>query len=142
MMRVVIDTNILISGLLWDGLPGKVYQAAIAENFTLITTSILIAELQHVITRTKFAKNLAALNTTAEAFIQEYQQVAQVVEPVEIPVDAIRDPKDRAVLGCAVGGKADIIVSGDQDLLVLGTYQNIKIVTAETLLTFSPYAGE
>jgi len=54
-----------------------------------------------------------------------------LVESTEVPVDVVRDPKDRAVLECAVGGNADFIVSGDRDLLVLAAYQNIVILTAE-----------
>jgi predicted nucleic acid-binding protein len=54
--------------------------------------------------------------------------------PADVPEDAVRDPKDRMILACAVGGKADIIVSGDKDLVVLKAYQGISIVTPSDFL--------
>jgi predicted nucleic acid-binding protein len=62
--------------------------------------------------------------------VAEYTRFVAIVVPAEIPPDVVRDSKDRAVLACAVGGKADYIVSGDEDLLVLSIYENIPILNA------------
>jgi uncharacterized protein len=70
----------------------------------------------------------------ANTILSEYRTITELVTPAEIPPDAIRDPKDIPVLACAVGGKADYIVSGDNDLLVLTAYQNIPILSAAQFL--------
>lgn len=129
-MRVVVDTNTVISALFWDGVPWQVYNAALSEQYTLLTTEALINELRSVLLRPKFAPALTAIQTTVDEIIVEYREIAEPVIPVEIGADDIRDAKDRVVLACAVGGKADYIISGDKDLLVLVTYQDIPIVKA------------
>jgi putative PIN family toxin of toxin-antitoxin system len=134
MIRAVIDTNILISAFFWGGLPRQIVAAGVKEEYTPIVTQALIDELKRVLNYDKFQKELAKRNLSIDTLVAEYQDVAETVDDVEIPEDVIRDPKDRIVLGCAVGGKADYIVSGDKDLLVLGMYQNIPIVSAEAFL--------
>jgi predicted nucleic acid-binding protein len=63
-----------------------------------------------------------------------YRRMVEQVEPGEVPEDVVRDRKDRAVLACAVGGKAEYIVTGDEDLLILKTYQDVGIVTPAQFL--------
>ena len=129
-MRVVVDTNTVISALFWGGVPWQVYSAALSEQYTLLTTEALINELRSVLLRPKFVPALIAIQKTVDDIIVEYREIAEPVIPVEIGANAIRDAKDRVVLACAVGGKADYIVSGDKDLLVLETYQGVPIVKA------------
>ena len=75
----------------------------------------------------------------AQQAISDIYDLSELVEPAEIPDDAVRDPKDRIILACAVGGQADYIISGDKDLTTLGTYAGIPIVTpAQFLNMFDP----
>ena len=134
MLRAVIDTNIIISALFWAGLPGRVFSAARNERFTALLTNALIAEMEHVLTRDKFAEQLSKRGLTIASIIEQYQSAALIVEPVEVPGDVVRDRKDCMVLACAVGGQADYIISGDKDLLALNRYENIPILTAEQFL--------
>jgi len=134
MIRATIDTNIIVSGLFWAGLPGQVFAAAQNEEFISLLTEALVAELATVLAREKFAVQLLKRQKTVESVIQEYRSAGEIVEPAQIPADAVRDPKDRMVLACAVGGKADYIVSGDKDLLVLGAYEKIPILSADQFL--------
>ncbi len=134
MIRAVLDTNIIVSGLLWGGPPGRVFQAARDELFVAILTETLLSEILRVLSRDKFRTQLAARQMQVESIGQQYRAAAQMVETAEIPPEVIRDPKDVVVLACAVGGKADFIVSGDKDLLTLGTYESIPILTAEQFL--------
>lgn len=133
-MRVVLDTNTIISALFWGGVPWRVYSAALAERYTLLTTDSLLSELTNVLHRPKFAPSLAIFKRSADEIVAEYLKVAENVASLEVPPDVLRDPKDRSVLGCAVGGKADCIVSGDKDLLILNIYQNIPILSAAQFL--------
>ncbi len=134
MIRAVIDTNIIISALFWGGLPEKVFAAARDERFTALLTEPLIAEVSKVLGRDKFAEQLLKRKMTAEAITAQYRAAAVFVEPAEIPPGIVRDAKDAMVLACAVGGKADFIVSGDRDLLVLNAYESIPILNADQFL--------
>jgi putative PIN family toxin of toxin-antitoxin system len=114
MIRVVLDTNTIISGLFWRGTPRQIYVAGAQEKYHLLTSENLISELYVVLQRKKFAPLLTALGKTSDDLIAEFRRSAELVTPAEIPQDAVRDPKDRVVLACALGGQADCIVSGDE----------------------------
>ncbi|GIK66246.1 MAG: putative toxin-antitoxin system toxin component, PIN family protein [Chloroflexota bacterium] len=134
MIRAVLDTNVIVSGLLWGGLPSLVFQAARDELFVAILTESLLSETINVLARDKFAEQLAARQINLESLAMQYRAAAEIVEPAEVPTGIVRDPKDVMILACAVGGKADFIVSGDKDLLTLVSYEQIPILTAEQFL--------
>jgi putative PIN family toxin of toxin-antitoxin system len=128
-VRVVLDTNAALSGLLWQGTPGKLIDAACSTILTLHTSAPLLAELGNVLHRDKFARPLAALRLTADEICEGYAALATVVMPAIIPPTVIDDPDDDAVLACAVAAEADYVVSGDPHLLKLEQFRNIPIVT-------------
>lgn len=134
MIRAVLDTNVLISAIFWSGAPAKVYDAAAKRRFTSLTSELLLTELNDVLSRPKFAAGFTAKQKTPAMLIAEYRELAELVDPVPVPPDIVRDPKDKPVLACAVGGSANFIVSGDKDLQVLLEYQGISIVTADQFL--------
>ena len=128
-MRLVLDTNAAVSGLLWHGNPGKLIDAAQAGSVTLYATAPLLAELHGVLGREKFAKHLQARGVTATQIFEGYAALATVVVGAIIPPVVIDDPDDDAVLACAVAAKADLVVSGDPHLLKPEDYQGVPIVT-------------
>lgn len=132
-MRVVADTNTIISGLLWKGAPRSVLDAAHQGTFDLFTSAILLAELEDVLNREKFTKRLEAAGLKPRDLVLGYAALANLVESANIP-SLLEDPDDEAVLACAVAANAEIIVSGDSHLLNLRKYQNISILTATELL--------
>ncbi len=134
MIRAVLDTNIIVSGLLWGGLPGLVFQAARDELFVAILTESLLSETINVLARDKFAEQLAARQINLATLTMQYRAAAEIVEAADVPTGVVRDPKDVMVLACAVGGKADCIVSGDKDLLTLVSYEQIPILTTAQFL--------
>jgi len=102
--------------------------------FTPCTSSTLLAELAEVIARDKFAQRVLAAGLSATDLVQDYTRLAQVVEPQPLPAPASRDPDDDHVLACALAAQANLIVSGDRDLLDLREYHGIPIFnTADTL---------
>ncbi len=129
-MRLVLDTNTAISGLLWHGTPGRLIDAAHSKSVTLCTSAVLLAELRGVLTRAKFAKQLEARGLKAAEVFDGYAALTAIVVPAIIPPTVVNDPADDAVLACALGAKADLIVSGDRHLLDLKEYRGIRIVTA------------
>ncbi len=127
MIRAVFDTNIVVSGLLWGGAPSHAIDAAIEGKFKLLSSETLVSELTRVLTRSKFAPRFEQLGKSVEDFLANYRALIEIVEPATIQPVIIADPTDDAVLACAVGGKADFIVSGDKHLLQLGIYENVPV---------------
>jgi len=130
-MRLLLDTNTIISGLFWDGTPEELYQIAVSEPHTLVTSNVLLAELEGVLGRAKVAPALQMTGQSVAEIVMRHGELVEIAEPVEIAPNVVRDPKDRAVLACVIGGEVDMIVSGDKDLLVLNNFQHIPIVTAQ-----------
>lgn len=133
MIRSVLDTNTIISALFWSGAPSQIYLSA-EERYTLLTSADLLNELEMVLRRPKFESVLKTSGRSVEWYMARHSAYANLVVPAEIPASVVRDPKDRIVLACAVGGQADYIVSGDNDLLILERYENIPIITASQFL--------
>jgi putative PIN family toxin of toxin-antitoxin system len=129
MSRVVLDTNVYISALLFGGFPGSVLELAILGAFTLILSPALLDELDEKL-RAKFEMTMEDT-----AFLRaRLETVGEIVEPGEVLKVIVDDPDDNRVLECAVKGKADLIVSGDRHLLKLGMYRGIKIVTVRQFM--------
>ena len=128
-MRLVLDTNVVASGLLWDGRPARLIDAAQANEVELFTSRVLLAELTRILRRAKFTKAIAASGASLEALVLGYAELAILVTPVQIPPTVLDDPDDDHVLACALAGNAELVVSGDRDLLWLKTFRDIPIIT-------------
>lgn len=122
-MRVVFDTNVLISALVFGGLPRALLTRVFRGELTLVTSTVLMNELEEVLVA-RFA-HAPSLARTVRA---EIELLAEVLDASELAPVA-RDPDDDAVLAAAVAGDASAIVTGDSDLLVLGEYSGIRVVT-------------
>jgi putative PIN family toxin of toxin-antitoxin system len=133
-MRIVADTNTVLSGLLWQGPPRRLLDLARQRTVTLCTSLTLLAELAEVIGRDKFAQRVHAATLSATELVQDYERLAEVVEPQPLPAPASRDSDDDHVLACALAAQADLIVSGDHDLLTLREYQSIRILSTAAAL--------
>ena len=130
-MRFVLDTNLLVSGVIAAGLPRRLVDAAKAGEFELCTSEVLLAELLDVLSRGKFAVRLAQAGLTPAGIVADMRRLAVVVSPQTVPRVVATDPDDDHVLAAALAGQADLIASGDKrDLLPLGSYEGILIVSA------------
>jgi len=135
-VRLVLDTNTALSGLLWtEGPPGRLINAAEAQRVELASSTALLSELQGVLTRQKFVAQLAKQDLTVAELFDGYAALVTHVTPTATPQVVERDPDDDHVLACALAAQANAIVSGDRDLLSLGSYEGIQIVTASQALT-------
>jgi uncharacterized protein len=133
-MRIVADTNTVLSGLLWQGPPRRLLDLARQRTVTLCTSLTLLAELAEVIGRDKFAQRVRAATLSAAELVQDYERLAEVVEPQPLPAPTSRDSDDDHVLACALAAQPDLIVSGDRDLLTLRQYQGIPILSTAAAL--------
>lgn len=128
-MRLVLDTNVVASGLLWDGgPPARLLDAASAHGVELFTSTALLAELRRILAREKFAPHAGASGLSIDELVLGYAALASVVAPASISPVIARDPDDDRVLACALAAQAELIVSGDHRLLNLKTYHRIGIV--------------
>lgn len=129
-MRLVLDTNLVVSGFLWQGTPRQLLDLAIAGEIELFTSPPLLQELQGVLERKKSSGQLTKQALTSEALVLRYAAVAQLITPVAIDSSALRDPDDEQVLACALAARVDLIASGDQDLLAIESFRGIPILPA------------
>jgi len=130
-VRFVLDTNLLVSGVIATGLPRRLLDGAKAGEFELCTSEVLLAELLDVLSRGKFAARLGQAGLTPQGIVDDLRRIAIVLSPTDTPRVVPTDPDDDHVIAAAVAGQADLIVSGDKrDLLPLGSFQGIAIVTA------------
>ena len=127
-MRVVADTNVIISGLLWHGPSRQLLIAARKGTVELFTSGALLAELEEVLQREKFIRRLPAAQVQPRDLVTGYAALATVVQPALLAPVVLRDPDDDAVIACAIGAAAVNIISGDRDLLALKKHREIEIV--------------
>lgn len=137
-MRIVADTNTVISGLLWHGAPRQVLDAAREGRVTLFTSAILLAELQDVLQRSKFADRLERARVKYRDLVNGFAALATLVKPAEMSPTILADIEDDAVLACALAAQAEVIVSGDNDLIRFNKFRDIPILKATELLNKLP----
>jgi uncharacterized protein len=133
-MRVVLDTNVWLSGLLWGGVPDQVLQLVEQGQIEAIGSEEILEELRRTLQRPKLQKRLMQLEITADAVMLVIQQVTTIIriEPLEVP--GLRDPKDAIILASAVSGGAPFVITGDRDLLVLREFSGIRILSPHDFL--------
>jgi putative PIN family toxin of toxin-antitoxin system len=130
-LRIVLDTNVLISALLLrDSVTRRAFDCAFA-NGTVLLSFELLAELNEVLGRRQFQKYLdhADARRFAAALVREAEWVQ-----VATSVAACRDPKDNKILALAVDGRATWVVTGDEDLLSLDPFRGIRIERPDRFL--------
>jgi uncharacterized protein len=128
-VKVVLDTNVIVSALIWGGEPYKLIRAATEGDIELYTSPALLAELRDVIGREHLALRLAQQRSSVEQAIHLYGELAFVVSPLATPRVVPNDPDDDHVIAAGISGQVELIVSGDRHLLGIGRHEGIVIVT-------------
>jgi putative PIN family toxin of toxin-antitoxin system len=146
MIRAVVDTNTLISGIIAPlGAPAQIVLCWQRGDFLLITSPVLLDELRRVLGYPRIAKRLGWSEDERGQFLESFEVLALITPGMQSLPGVTRDPKDDPVVACAVEGGAEFIVSGDRDLLVLGVYQGVRMMTPREFLalleTHTNYLG-
>lgn len=134
-MRIVLDTNVWISALLFGGNPRKLIQIAQNNQLQIYASEVLLEELAEVLNHSKFQPRLQSLDVTSETLWLNVTRLVHVCQnPPSITCPELRDPDDIIVLQAAVAAQAIAVVSGDNDLLVLREFDSIPILTVTAFL--------
>jgi putative PIN family toxin of toxin-antitoxin system len=129
-VRVVTDTNVVISGLLWGGPPNEILRWARDGFLELIACEETAGELKRVLQHKRFSRRMSDLNTSPEQVFAYFMNLATFVpNPAYDPEEIEEDPFDNVFLALASEGKARLIISGDRHLLSLKEYRSVHIVT-------------
>jgi len=134
--RVVVDTNVLISGLfgIKDSPSSQILNAIRAQKIILVTSPIILEEIGEVINRNRVVKRTKMSPRERADIMGKLIERSDVTAGEQLLQPVSRDIKDDKFLSCAVEAKADYIVTGDEDLLDLKEYEGIKIVTPRQFL--------
>ena len=121
MLRVVFDSNVYISALLFDGPPRQILEFAIDRQVVLVASDAIIAE-----TAGKLRNKFSWPEHRIEQFVRATSRLAELHKPKK-RISLVPDEADNRILECAIAGEANLIISGDKHLLRLKSYQNIPI---------------
>lgn len=127
-MRLVLDTNVVASAMLWGGNPKRLLQAKREKRVELFTSVAMLAELTDVLARPKFEKKIAASMLSVDQLVDGYAELTQLVRPTPTP-RIVADPDDDVVIGTTLAARADLLVTGDRGLLDVGAYLGVRIVS-------------
>lgn len=129
-MRVVLDSNVIISALIGSGIPAQACVLAIKEC-DLIGSDYIIEEVSRTLLR-KFGWSRQNLSAALQTYLKAMRTV-DIAESYE-QLSHLRDPDDGPILICAIASDADYLITGDKDLLVLKRYQNTCIITPKMFI--------
>ena len=130
--RVVLDTNVILSALLFKGKLSKIVELWENGSFIPLISKEIFKELQRTLEYPKFHLTKNETFLVINDYILPYFEVVDVAEPLN---NVCRDEDDDKFLSCAISGDSDLIVSGDMDLLSLKSYKDVKIITPSEFLS-------
>ena len=106
-LRLVLDTNIVVAGLLWNGPPRRLLEAAIAGEVELFSSAVLLDELAHTLGYAKFAARIDSFGTSIAALVAQYTALVSLVAPASVPRVVANDADDDHVIAAAVSARAE-----------------------------------
>jgi uncharacterized protein len=126
-MKVVLDANVLLAAFGTRGLCESLYDACLASHEISASEHLLHELRKHLVGKFKMPTELA------DDIVALVRDRATLVAPASVPADACRDADDLPILGTAVAGCADCLVTGDRDLLTLGSFAGVPILSPREL---------
>ena len=136
-MKLVLDTNIFISAFYWGGIPQKIIDRIIKGNDELYISNEILTEVVNVMSRPSFKSG----PETIDRYIKVIEKIGKKVFLTGEINGVCRDKDDDNKIECAIKGNTDYLVTGDEDLLILKEYQNIKITTPREYLDIIASTG-
>ena len=140
-VRLVLDTNVVVSALIWDGPPERLPDLAVSGEIALLSSAVLLDELAGVLERGKFIAALTSRDVTPAFLTRRYGAVTMLVGPMPVDRAVPADADDDHVVGAALGARADAIATGDRHLLELDPYRGIRILAPAAVLELVNLGG-
>lgn len=128
LVKVVLDTNVLISAIAFGGKPKEILNLVLEEKIAASTSPILLAEFKEV-----YTKKFPLLKEAFELTFKSIEEIFEITQPDKI-LDILKDKDDNRVLEAASEGNCDYIITGDSELLELKVYRKTEIVTPDQFL--------
>lgn len=125
-MKIVVDTNVLISGVFFGGLPRKILTFIVNQKIIACATTEIINEYEEIVQEMIDRKQ----GHIDKSILAPLIKAMEIIDPIT-HIEICRGPDDNKFLECAKDSHAIYIVSGDKDLLIIKEYENIQIVTAK-----------
>jgi len=129
-VRVVLDTNVLISAILFGGKPRQILEKAVRGEIRLCLSEPILEELKGVLRRSKFDYSPEMI----QVILTELTGIADLVNPSKSIGVVLEVPDDNRILECAVEAEANYIITGDSHLLKLSRYRNIEVLNTVAFL--------
>ena len=129
-MKIVLDTNVWLSGIIWDGEASKIIEKAEKGDIQIIISEDILSEIVNVLNReSKFQKYILNLRLSIEDLLRTILSISTLIE-TKNKLDVIKaDPKDNIILEAAMDGKAGYIISYDNHILNMIEFRGIKIIS-------------
>ena len=134
MLKLVLDANTIISAFLWEGNEAELFRKIENKKAELYSSFEIVKEIEDVLKRAKFKELIIKSGLTIEEIMQKIISLSNMAFGKKLTINACRDWNDNKILECAKLAGADIIVSGDEDLLVLKEFEGIKILNTKEVL--------
>ena len=144
MLRVVFDTNLFVSCLLVkNGLPAQALDAWRAHRFLLVTSPAIMAEVSATLGYERIRRKYGVTDEDVDQLLELLAADAVIVPGQSDVAGSVPDDvDDEIVLSCAVDGQVNVVVSGDQHLLALGTFRGIDIITIRQFMERLPFSRQ
>ncbi|AFZ30393.1 putative toxin-antitoxin system toxin component, PIN family [Gloeocapsa sp. BRSZ] len=133
-MKVLLDTNIWVSGLLWGGVPGEILKLAQSQQISIVASDALLQELEITLSYVKLQQRISLLGVTVEDLMLLVTQLVEIFPILPLNVPQLRDRDDTSVLATALAGNVYAIITGDRDLLILEEFAGIIILKPQDFL--------
>ena len=124
-MRIILDTNVLVSGLLFRGIPFRILEGIKLGKYSIVATKDIVDEYEQTIKRLSY--KFPSINAMAQ--LRLIVLSSEICQPRKLIESICEDPDDDMFIACALAGNAKIIVSGDKLLGIVSSYQNIEVLS-------------
>ena len=132
-LRTVMDTNVLVSGILWRGIPFQLLRWTEEDKLRIYTSLEILGEVYRVLHYPKFQQYIDNLQASPREFFAKIASLCIVVRVDQVVKGVCSDADDEKFLSCALAANVAVLVSGDKHLLDLKQYQSVHILTAREL---------
>src|SRR3989338_1769750 len=133
-IKLVLDTNTIISGLLWKGIEFELLQTIEQQKALLFLNADILMEIHRILHYERLKKYIILSELSPEQLIEKITALAHIISGNTPKTSLCRDKEDEKFITCAILSNAKYIITGDEDLLVIKQYKNIKIITTKEAL--------